>query len=93
MKIKLEYFKLFPNTLNENEFSALSALISLLNNKNDIIKIEQSELETLFNYGRDRTDQTITNLVNKKFITREQKRDTNGRFTRNEIKVITNLLS
>jgi hypothetical protein len=93
MKIKQDYFKLFPTVLNENEFSGLSALISLLTNKYDIIKIKQNELETLFGFGRDRTDQVISSLVEKKFVTREQKRNTDGTFAYNEIKLITNLIN
>ena len=73
--IKHNLLKLFPTQINENEFSALLKLISLLENKNDVIKVEEDEYNSLFNYGRDRTDKVLTSLVQKKYITREQKRD------------------
>jgi hypothetical protein len=97
MKVKNGYFKLFPGTLNENEFSALSALIgeaiSQTGSITSIFKIDESDYEKLFNYGRDRTDQVLKSLRDKKFITREQKGDESGKFTFNEIKIITNLVS
>jgi hypothetical protein len=91
--IKQSFLKLFPDTLDENQFSALSALVGRINSKQDIIKVEESQLPVLFGYGRDRTDQTLSALVEKKYITREQKRDEKGQFTSNEIRIITNLVN
>jgi hypothetical protein len=93
VSIKQSFLKLFPNTLDENQFSALSALVGRINSKTDIIKVEESQLPKLFGYGRDRTDQTLTALVEKKYITREQKRNDKGQFDYNEIRIITNLVS
>lgn len=90
--IKHNLLKLFPTQIDENEFSALLKLISLLENKNDVIKVEEDEYNSLFNYGRDRTDKVLTSLVQKKYITREQKRDQTGKFTYNEIRIITDLI-
>lgn len=96
MKVKEGYFKLFPKKLNENEFSALSALVSEAISQTGeitaIFKVEESQYQALFDYGRDRTDQVLTALVNKKMITREQKRDEQGKFTYNEIRITTNLV-
>jgi CTP-dependent riboflavin kinase len=92
MTINQKLFDLFPNTLDENQFSALLKLISMIDSKGDVIKIEESEFADLFKYGRDRTDQVLSFLVDKKYITREQKRDESGKFTYNEIKIITNLV-
>lgn len=97
MTVKNKYFKLFPKTLNENEFSALSALIGEAIDQTgsitSIFKIDESQYQDLFDYGRDRTDQVLKSLQDKKFISREQKRDETGKFTYNEIRIITNLVS
>ena len=97
MTVKEGFFKLFPKTLNENEFSALSALIAeailQTGEITSIFQIEENQYQLLFNYGRDRTDQVLNVLAEKKLITREQKRDEAGKFTFNEIKIITNLVN
>lgn len=92
MTINQGLFDLFPKTLNENEFAALIKLISLTSKKTDIIKVKENEYAGLFEYGRDRTDQVLTSLVDKRYISREQKRDESGKFTFNEIKILTNLV-
>lgn len=92
MFVYKKFFNLAPDTLDENEYTALSILISKINDKSDIIKVDEAEMKTIFGYGRDRTDQVMTSLANKKFITREQKRDSAGKFTYNEIRIITDLV-
>jgi len=92
MTINQKLFDLFPKTLDENEFSALIKLISLVANKTDVLKVEQDEYNGLFDYGRDRTDKVLTSLVEKKYIAREQKRDDSGKFTYNEIRITTDLV-
>lgn len=97
MTVKENFFKLFPKTLNENEFSAFSALIaeSILQTGKitSAFQIDENQYELLFNYGRDRTDQVLKSLVEKKLITREQKRNETGKFTYNEIRIISNLVN
>jgi len=96
MKVKENYFSLFPKTLNENELGGLNALIGEALRQTgtitSVFKIKENQYQGLFGYGRDRTDQVLTALVNKKMITREQKRDEAGKFTFNEVKIITDVV-
>jgi hypothetical protein len=96
MKVKSNFFRLFPKTLNENELGALVALIGEAIDQTgeitSIFKVKEDQYQDLFGYGRDRTDQALTALVKKKMITREQKRDSEGKFTFNEVKIITDLV-
>ena len=96
MKVNPKWFNLAPNTLNEDEFTVLNILLgkAVLNGGEPkaTFQIKQGEFETLFGYGRDKTDKVLTSLVEKKFITREQKRNPDGTFSVNDVKIITNLI-
>jgi hypothetical protein len=78
------------------QFAVLSILVSELKEKTDIIKVNNEQLDSLFkgqeSIGRDKIDKYINELVAGKYITRDQKRNPQGQFDYNEIKVITNLV-
>ena len=78
------------------QYSCLSILVSELKEKTDIIKVNNEELDALFkgeeSIGRDKIDKYINELIDGKYITRDQKRNPQGQFDYNEIKVITNLV-
>jgi len=93
ISVNTALFDEFPKKLDENQFSALLKLISLIDSKGDIIKVNDDEFEGLFQFGRDRTEQTIAFLADKKYIKREQKRDQKGQFDYNEITILTNYVS
>lgn len=93
MKINQKLFDRFPTKLDENQLAAFVKLVSQFNKKNDTLKVDQKQLEDLFNYGRDRTDNVLKFLVENKYITREQKRDEAGQFTLNEIRIVSDLVS
>ena len=71
MTINQKLFDSFPKTLDENEFSALLKLISLVENKADVLKVEQDQYNGLFNYGRDlwaRPNRQSPNFFSRKEI-------------------------
>jgi hypothetical protein len=95
MHVYSEFFKL-GRKIEGEQYSCLSILVSELKEKTDIIKVNNEELDTLFkgeqSIGRDKIDKYINELVAGKYITRDQKRNPQGQFDYNEIKVITNLV-
>lgn len=63
------------------------------NGKEKELKIDNDELAIFLNYGRDKNDKVLSDLVALKWITREQTRDENGNFDHNIIKVICPFIS
>lgn len=84
--------KLFPATLDGDALAALLKLSLQFNSKEDILKIDNNELESLFEFGRDKNDQILTKLVDLKMISRKQLRNEKGQFTYNEIRITTELI-
>jgi len=99
MKIKQSFFKLPFEILTVDEFAVFSKLLSQLENKTDIIKTTDEDLEKLMKgsgglgIGRDKTTQALSSLAEKGFITKEKKKNSAGLFDRNEIKIISNLVN
>jgi hypothetical protein len=96
MNVYKSFHDLPFDTLDPEAYAVLSKLVSKLRAKTDIIKVNNDELDNLFkgkySIGRDRIDKYINELVAGKYITRDQKRNPQGQFDYNEIKVITNLV-
>jgi hypothetical protein len=96
MNVYKSFHDLPFDTLDPVAYAVLSKLVARLTNKTDIIKVNNEELDALFKgkkpIGRDRIDKYINELVAGKYITREQKRNPQGQFDYNEIKIITNLV-
>jgi hypothetical protein len=96
MNVYQQFHDLPFTTLDPEVYAVLSKLVSKLRAKTDIIKVNNEELDTLFKgkkpIGRDKIDKYINELVAGKYITRDQKRNPQGQFDYNEIKIITNLV-
>lgn len=94
MTITTKLLNYFPDTLDENQYSAFLKLVAQFNEKTDILKVNDDELEALLQgksgkgLGRDAVTAALTALVDKKLISREQKRDEAGKFQYNEIKIL-----
>src|SRR5574343_132543 len=99
MKIDEKLFKLPFDTLTADEFSVFIKLLSQINEKTDVIKTTDDDLERLMKgngglgIGRDKTTQALSTLAQKGLITKEQKKNSAGLFDRNEIRIITNLVN
>lgn len=96
MNVYKSFHDLPFDTLTAEAYAVLSKLVAKLTNKTDIIKVNNEELDALFKgkkpIGRDKIDKYINELIDEKYITRDQKRNPQGQFDYNEIKVITNLV-
>ena len=96
MYVYQQFHDLPFTTLDPEVYAVLSKLVSKLRAKTDIIKVNNDELDSLFkvrySIGREKIDKYINELVAGKYITRDQKRNPQGQFDYNEIRIITNLV-
>lgn len=84
---------MYPKSLDDSELVALIKLAILIKSKEDVLKVKSEEIENLLGFGRDKNDSTLTKLVKRGWISREQDRDETGKFNVNNIKILTNLIS
>ena len=94
-----KFFSLFPSVMDENQFVVFAFLIGKIKDKKGILKVEDKELESALKgngsngIGRDLVQGSLTWLHANKYIVHEQKRDTEGKFAYNNIRIISNLVS